>query len=632
MATRARQRQRARHARHAPQWIAVVCVSLLAAGAAWAGDVSVSADLQPTVVPVGGEAMLTVTVEGKFRRSADPQLPVLEDFDVYQSGSSQNFSFINGAMTSSVTYNYTLVAKKEGLYKIGPIRFVLDDKEYSTQPVSLEVVAALQGIAPPQAPQQSPGRASGGRTSGGGAEEAEAGKRSIFIKASVDRDTVYVNQQVTWTLGYYTDGRINLLRAPNYAPPEAEGLWVEDLPPQNKYNTNIGGRQYLVNEIRRGYFPTSSGVHEVGPARVGLLLDDMSLGRSDDFFSRSPFSRGFGRAQELSTEAKQIVVLPLPAAGKPAGFSGVVAENLTLMLSAEKNLLQVGEPVNVTIEINGIGNMKTVAAPPLEGLDGFKTYESGSHFDVFKKQYVVSGRKRYDYVLIPQSPGRQTIPPVSLSYFDPVAKRYLVAQSLPVQLDVQPGTKEEGRKVIYAGAGEEFEVIDQDIRFIHPVPSSLAISSGELYQNRAFLALHALPLFAVGLSLVVEKRRRRFRENVGLARASRAQRDAEKRFSAAGRQLQAGRAEDAFSSVASALRGYLADKMNAPAAGLTTEAVDAFLARHGVEAKVQEELRALTGACDAARFASGGASVEAGREVLSRARNLVRALEKESLR
>jgi len=646
-ATQGKRAKRATPAERVPLWIAAVWAALLAAGAAWAGDVSVSADVQPTVVPVGGEALLTVTVEGKFRRSADPQLPALEDFDVYQSGSSQNFSFINGAMSSSITYNYTLVAKKEGFYKIGPVRFVLDDKEYSTQPVSLEVVAALQGIAPPQTPQQSPGRASGGltsggrasggltsggRTSGGGTEEAEAGKRSIFIKASVDRDTVYVNQQVTWTLGYYTDGRINLLRAPNYAPPEAEGLWVEDLPPQNKYNTDIAGRQYLVNEIRRGYFPTSPGVHEIGPARVELLMDDMSFGRADDIFSRSPFSRGFGRAQELSTEAKPIVVLPLPAAGKPAGFSGVVAENLTLMLSAEKNLLQVGEPVNVTIEINGIGNMKTVAAPPLEGLDGFKTYESGSHFDVFKKQYVVSGRKRYDYVLIPQSPGRQTIPPVSLSYFDPVAKRYLVAQSLPVQLDVQPGTKEEGRKVIYAGAGEEFEIIDQDIRFIHPVPSSLAVSSGGLYQNRAFLALHALPLFAVGLSLVVEKRRRRFREDVGLARASRAQRDAEKRFSAAGKRLQAGQAEDAFSSVAAALRGYLADKMNTPAAGLTTAAVDAFLARRGVEAKVQEELRAVTGACDAARFTSGGASVEAGREVLSRARSLVRALEKEYLR
>jgi hypothetical protein len=137
---------------------------------------------------------------------------------------------------------------------------------------------------------------------------------------------------------------------------------------------------------------------------------------------------------------------------------------------------------------------------------------------------------------------------------------------------------------------------------------------------------------AVGLSLVVERRRRRFREDVGLARASRAQRDAERRLSTAAKQLQAGQAEDAFSSVAAALRGYLADKMNAPAAGLTTEEVDAFLTRHGVEERLHEELRAVTGACDAARFASGGASVEAGREALSRARGLIRALEKEYLR
>ena len=58
-------------------------------------DVTVRATINPATVEVGGQAALTIEVEGKFRRSASPILPPLEDFDKYEGGTSQNFSFIN---------------------------------------------------------------------------------------------------------------------------------------------------------------------------------------------------------------------------------------------------------------------------------------------------------------------------------------------------------------------------------------------------------------------------------------------------------------------------------------------------------------------------------------------------------
>jgi hypothetical protein len=307
---------------------------LIAGFAAWgyADDVSVSASLDQAAARVGNEITLTVTVEGKFRKSSEPELPPLEDFDVYNAGTSQNFSMINGRVRSSVSYRYILVPQKEGQFEIGPIKFTLEDREYKTQPIPLQVLAASASVTPQQAPPSK-----GGGDQGGAGED-----RSIFIEASVDRDTVYVNQQVTWTLGYYSDGRISLLRSPNYTPPEAEGFWVEDLPPQNKYYSNMNGRRYLVNEIKRGYFPTSPGVFEIGPAKVEVVVDDMSFNRLDDLFSRNFRSRGFGRSQALSTEKKEIVVLPLPARGRPEEFSGVIAEGLTLSLSADKQVVQVG--------------------------------------------------------------------------------------------------------------------------------------------------------------------------------------------------------------------------------------------------------------------------------------------------
>jgi hypothetical protein len=223
--------------------VAVIACSAFA-GSARSSDVTVSATVDPSVVSLGSEAQLTITVQGKFRRSSEPELPPLDDFDVYDSGTSQNFSFINGQIQSSISYRYVLVPKKEGVFTIGPIRFAIKDKEYTTQPIQLEVVAASGAITPQTAPGSGQGEVA--------PDDDHAKKdQSIFIQASVDRDTVYVNQQVTWTLGYFSDGRITLLRSPNYTPPEAEGFWVEDLPPQNKYYTTLYGRQYLVNEIKR---------------------------------------------------------------------------------------------------------------------------------------------------------------------------------------------------------------------------------------------------------------------------------------------------------------------------------------------------------------------------------------------
>jgi hypothetical protein len=605
------------------RWVWVIAIAaLLGAGPAAADDVSVSASVDRTAAQVGNELTLTVTVEGKFRRSVEPELPPMDDFDVYSGGTSQNFSMINGRIQSSISYRYILVPKKEGKFEIGPVKFVVKDREYATKPIQLEVVAASASLPPGNEPPSDTGRSSAG------VDE----DRSIFIEATVNRDTVYVNQQITWTLGYYSDGRIALLRSPNYTPPEAEGFWVEDLPPQNKYSTNLNDRRYLVNEIKRGYFPTSPGSFEIGPARVDVVIDDMSAGRMDDFFSRNFRSRGFGKSQTLVTKAKKITVLSLPERGKPAGFNGVVAKDLTLSMSADKQVVQVGEPVNLAIVMNGTGNMKTVAPPVLSGMENFKVYESGSHSDVFKKNYVVTGRKKYDYVVVPKVQGRHTIPAVEMPYFDPVRKKYMVARSHEVRLEVQPGAQEEGRKIIYAGTGDDFEVISQDIRFIKPVPSSMATSTGAIANGRVWVAVHVLPLFALVASVVVERRRRLLRSDVGLARASRALRDAEKKLDAARKSFRSGEAQQGLASVSGAVSGYFADKMNTAAAGLTVDVVEDYLKGRRVDDESIGKVRTIFAECDAARFAAGSYPTEQGTEMVARTGKVLRSLEKRYLR
>ena len=598
---------------------------LAAASGVVAEDVSVKATIEPAVIPVGNEAVLTVTIQGKFRKTGAPELPPLDDFYVYESGTSQNFNFINGAISSSVSYNYTLVPRKEGLFKIESIRVVIKDKEYTAAPLSVEVVPAATSVTPP---------AGGRRPTASSTREEPADRErdpSIFIDARIDRDTVFVNQQITWTLGYYSDGRLNLLGSPNYSPPLAEGFWVEDLPPQNKYYSTVNNRQYLVNEIKRGYFPTSPGIFEIGEARVSLIVDDFNVRDFDSFFRRPFRSMGAGKSQTLLTEKKKVVVLPLPAAGKPAGFTGIVAQDLRLSMAADKQVVQVGEPVNVTIEINGKGNIKTITAPSLAGEDAYKVYESGSSADVFKKDYVVAGRKMSEYVVVPRNEGKLTIPALNVPYFDPVAKKYLVARSLPVQLDVRPGTNEEGRKVVYAGGGDDFEVISRDIRYIHPVPPALFTARNHIFQNKIYVALHVLPVFAVVFSLLVEGRRKKYRQNVGFARAVRAFRDADKKLNAGQKLIRDGRIEEGFTAVSAALDGYFADKMNVSASGLTVDVIDTFLSGRGVDENTSNELKKVYVLCDQARYASTSVSAGAAENAVERARSNLKTIEKEYL-
>lgn len=583
-----------------------------------ADDVTIHATVEPTQVEVGGQAMLTIVVEGKFRRGGAPELPPLGDFDVFESGTSQNFSFVNGQASSSLTFRYVLSPRKEGSFSIVPIRYAVGDKVYTANAVSLTVVAAGSAVPAPSSPGTPPRSDSSTPT--------PASDESIFVAASVDRDTVYVNQQVTWSLGYYTDGRVELLRSPNYSPPDAEGFWVEDLPPQNKYYRTLHGRQYLVSEIKRGYFPTAPGTYTIGEARVDIVIDNLNRRDAfEDFFSRA--RGGFGEPRTLATDKKSIVVLPLPQKGRPGDFGGAVASDLTVSIAADKQVVQVGEPINVSIEITGVGNMRTIAAPKLADLPQFKTYESGSSSDSFKKDYVVSGRRKFDFVVVPQAEGTFKIPSVRVSYFDPDQELYRVAESAELSLEVKPGTQEDGRKVIYAGGGNDFEVINRDIRFIHAVPASLRPAPRAFYRSPFFLAAQALPVLLLGASLVVERRRRRLRSDVGFARSSRALREAERKLGDAERAFRAGNAEDGFGRVHAAVFGYFADKMNAPVAGLTIDSIESYLHESRAGEEAIASVRGVIDACDAARYAAA-AGADGGHEVAARARGVVASLEK----
>src|SRR5688500_6009338 len=85
---------------------ALVVASLFFCPIVSAADFQISASLNRARVALNEQAVLSVTVSGEGSNLPSPKLPALPHFQVYNAGRSQNFSWINGKASASVTYSF----------------------------------------------------------------------------------------------------------------------------------------------------------------------------------------------------------------------------------------------------------------------------------------------------------------------------------------------------------------------------------------------------------------------------------------------------------------------------------------------------------------------------------------------
>ncbi|MBN1595287.1 BatD family protein, partial [candidate division FCPU426 bacterium] len=178
--------------------LTALAVVILAAGPAgiWAEDISIQANVHPQRARVGEHLQLVVTVEGKANLRESPQLPDLQDFQVYGGGRSSNFTFVNGQVSSTLQFTYVLVPKRAGQLVVGPVQITYQGKSYSTQPIPVVVSNASQGYSPsaPAGAAPAPPAAIPGAKPGEPAETPQQAQEAVFITTASDRKSVYVNE------------------------------------------------------------------------------------------------------------------------------------------------------------------------------------------------------------------------------------------------------------------------------------------------------------------------------------------------------------------------------------------------------------------------------------------------------
>lgn len=518
----------------------------------WAGKVDFTAKLSSETVEVGQRFRITFSVNTNFRNLVEPDL---SKFKIL-SGPNQSSStqIINGNVSQSVSVSYILVATEKGKYSIAPATVSVQGKEYKSNSLTLEVVAASANSANARRNQQAQRKA-----------EADRLKDQIFIRAYVDKTSAYVGERLTATYKIYY--KQDILDYDPTKNPDLTGFWTYDLDMSNQRGTveNYNGNRYNVSTLKRTVlFPQKAGELVIDPLEMHMVLRVRTNQRSiwGYVYDKKEITVG---SQPITIKVK-----PLPNRGKPSNFSGAVG-NYRMELSANKDSLNTNDAIDVSLKITGEGNLPLIAAPKLSFPPDFEIYDPETENNYSTNAGGVSGSKIFNYLVIPRHAGVFELDPFEFSYFDLATESYKTLKSDALRFKVGKG--DESENVVYsANRKEEVEILDTDIRYIHKdieIDDQRASFFGSVL---FYFSLGLLLFLGIGLFIAASIYRKRNEDQVGL-KQSRAKKLAQKRLSKAKNLLKSDNMSAFYEEISNAIYGYYSDKLNLQRSELTQDKI-----------------------------------------------------------
>ena len=129
------------------------CIALcvMGLGAGIDGAVELSASVDSNVISLDDRVILSVRIADAMG-AVEPALPAMEGFRVTNKSHSTQIQMVNGHLSMSGQYDYTLVPLKAGKMTIAPIILAYKNKSYQTEPITVEVMAdraAVSAASPP---------------------------------------------------------------------------------------------------------------------------------------------------------------------------------------------------------------------------------------------------------------------------------------------------------------------------------------------------------------------------------------------------------------------------------------------------------------------------------------------------
>lgn len=573
---------------------------IILSNSGYSQDASFTASVDKNRIAMGKQFEITFELTGTSG-GKNFRPPSFNDFLVLSGpNQSTNMQFINGAVSSSVSYGYVLQPRSEGKFTIGPATIDHGGKQLRTQPLAIEVTKGT-----PRPKQQA-------RQADDADLERQIGD-NLFMRIMVDRTRIYQGEQLTATYKIYT--RVNVVNYNVAKLPALTGFWSEDLEvPKQIQLTNevINGKQFRVGVLKKiALFPQRHGTLRLDPMEVSCVVQVPMRRRSNDWFDQFFNDPFFGNVRNVEYKVQNdpmtITVLPLPSANIPEGFNGAVGK-FSMEAWLDKRQTKVNEPVTLKVKISGRGNLKLLEAPQIIIPPDIERYDPKISDNISNQGGKISGSRTFEYLLIPRHAGEQKIASFPFSFFDVDKKTYLTVRSPEFTLSVEKGAEISSAPI--AGISkEDVKLLGEDIRFI---------KSGESLRKRGDTFLGSPTFYVFSISPIIAfvgfvffiKRREKVLGDVVTLRNRKARKMAQKRLQEAKKYLHEKKKEEFYLEVSRALWGYVSDKLGLPPVDLSLEIVRVSLESRGVPSEAALKLTSTIEQCEFARFAPSQDSLQ----------------------
>ena len=404
---------------------------------------------------VGVAIDIEVTVEG-FERSPEPTIEaqtapgaVLELASVSPNFSS-SIQIINGQMTRSESarfvYRYRLLSETTGSRDVGPFLISQGAGKASAQAVRFQI------------------------------EELPTADKQRF-RLVLPEHTLWVGQRLPvkleWWLTESFAQRLSGRRARVPLFDHIEFFSFEDLQVANAKNklvvdTHAGelqlpatverrdwrGESYLVVTVERSMTALKSGDITIEPASI---VSEEATSWSTDFFGNK-VPRSVRRLRVLD-EKRTLSFKTPPSQGRPASFAGAIGKGFSISVTADRSVVQTGDPIALTIEVRGDTTLEAVSLPRLAD-SGFDTqYFNAPQGPV--GGIIENGVKRFEVMLRVNSEQVDEIPPIAFSWFDPELGKYQTTHSRPIAVSVRAATIVSAADVVRAESVGDEQKTDQ---------------------------------------------------------------------------------------------------------------------------------------------------------------------------
>lgn len=350
-----------------------------------------------------------------------PDLTPLEPlFEVRGTRQVNQLNTLNGDSRATTRWIITLLPKENGSVVIPPLQL----GEVQSQPITVQVVES-------------------------DTHEEKNNLDPVFIEASLDQSSVYVQAQAILTLRIYHS--VSLYDDSSLTPLQIADARIEQLGDTRTYEKDINGVRHGVIEMRYAIYPQHSGLLTIAPQTFSATLVDTQP--AQDATAQGPKP---GKLLHVSSSEIPLTVKPKPLT-YPADAPWLPARSLSLSESwnPEPDHLQVGDSLtrSLTLKAEGLASSQLSALPATEA-NGLRRYPDQPVLSNQSGERGLIGSREEREALVPSRSGSIELPTVDVIWWNTFedhlehtslpARTLQVANNPSLQVDTPTGNLQPG--------------------------------------------------------------------------------------------------------------------------------------------------------------------------------------------